>query len=254
MKDNHNKNDIKPLSLMSLVLSFLSLFVISGLLFLKPTAEIYWFLIGLDTLICTLFLLQLSIDHIRSKNRRQYLREHWIDYVASIPMVGPLRYARIFQIFRVIRVIRSGKQIFKQINKNRREATIASILLLLLLLLSLGSSAILFVEGNQPQANITSPGDALWWAIVTVSTVGYGDLYPTTTLGRVVASIVLVCGVGIFGMISGLITSLITSPKQISPHDQIVKNNQLLEKLIQNQQELTKKIDELEKSNIKRRT
>lgn len=254
MKKHHIKNDVKPMSLMSLVLSFLSLFVISGLIFFKPSPDTYSLLIGIDSVICSLFLLQLTIDLFRSKNRLVYLKEHWIDYLASIPLIEPLRYGRIFQILRVIRVIQSGKHIFQQINKNRKEATLASILLLLVFLLTIGSTAILAAEGGQPDANINNAGDALWWAMVTVSTVGYGDHYPTTDIGKIVASVILICGVGIFGMISGLITSLLATPKFNNPHDQSLKNyqlaenNQLLEKLISNQQILVERIDQLEQS------
>ncbi|WP_413285817.1 potassium channel family protein [Vibrio sp. MA40-2] len=248
MKKHNNKNEIKPMGLMSLVLSFLSLFVISGLLFFNHNPETYSLLIGIDTIICSLFLLQLSIDLFRSNDRQQFLKQHWIDYLASIPLIEPLRYARIFQILRVIRVIRSGKNIFSQINKNRKEATVASILLLLMLLLTVGSGAILFAEQGKIGTNINSMGDALWWAIVTVSTVGYGDHYPTTDLGRIIASVILICGIGIFGMISGLITSLITSPKYgTPPHAQLDENNKLLIQLIKEQKLLTEKIKNLEK-------
>ncbi|MDB1122963.1 potassium channel family protein [Vibrio algarum] len=248
MKKHHIKDEVKPMSLMSLVLSFLSLFVISGLLFFKPSPDTYSLLIGIDTAICSLFLLQLTTDLIRSKNRLLYLKEHWIDFVASIPLIEPLRYGRIFQILRVIKVIQSGKHIFDQINRNRSEATFASILLLLIFLLTLGSTAILFVEASHPEANIKSAGDALWWSIVTVSTVGYGDHYPTTDIGKIIASAILICGVGIFGMISGLITSLIASPKSNRPYHQLAKNNELLEKLIADQKILIKRIDNLERS------
>ncbi|MDV7104540.1 ion channel [Vibrio sp. TH_r3] len=246
MKKHNSKNEIKPMGLMSLVLSFLSLFVISGLLFFNHNPETYSLLIGIDTVICSLFLLQLSIDLFRAKNRRQFIKQHWMDFVASIPLVEPLRYGRIFQILRVIRVIRSGKNIFSQINQNRKEATVASILLLLMLLLTLGSGAILLAEQGKIGTNINTMGDALWWAIVTVSTVGYGDHYPITDLGRIIASVILICGVGIFGMISGLITSLITTPNHTTPHTQIEKNNQLLLQLIEQQKILTEKIKKLE--------
>ena len=246
MKKHNSKNEIKPMGLMSLVLSFLSLFVISGLLFFNHNPETYSLLIGIDTVICSLFLLQLSIDLFRAKNRLQFIKQHWMDFVASIPLVEPLRYGRIFQILRVIRVIRSGKNIFSQINQNRKEATVASILLLLMLLLTLGSGAILLAEQGKIGTNINTMGDALWWAIVTVSTVGYGDHYPITDLGRIIASVILICGVGIFGMISGLITSLITTPNHTTPHTQIEKNNQLLLQLIEQQKILTEKIKKLE--------
>lgn len=248
MKKHNIKNDISPMSLMSLILSFLSLFVISGLLFLNPKPETYMLLIGLDTLICSLFFIQLTADLLRAKNKTQYLKEHWVDYLASIPLIEPLRFGRIFQILRVIKILRSGKHLFQQLNDNRRETTIASILLLLLLLITLGSSAIFFAENGQPNANINSASDAIWWSIVTISTVGYGDLYPTSTLGRIIASVILICGVSIFGMISGLITSFITSPNKRSPAHLLQRNNELLEKLISEQQALISRIELLEKT------
>ncbi|WP_375751411.1 potassium channel family protein [Vibrio sp. HN007] len=247
MKKHHTKNDIKPMSLMSLLLSFLSLFVISGILFLKPTPDILKTLIDLDRLICSIFLLLWTIDLIRSNDKKEYLKTHWIDLLASLPIYEPLRYGRLFQILRVVRVIRSGKHIFQQMQKNRREATLASIIFLLVMLLTLGSGLMIIVEGNEPGANIKSGEDALWWAFVTVSTVGYGDHYPVTESGKALAAIIIVCGVGIFGMISGLITSIISSPAQNTPKKLQHDNNELLHKLLKQQEELLVKVEELEK-------
>lgn len=111
------------MSLLSLILSFMALFVISALLFFplkEPTRQV---LIGLDFIICSVFLLQLTIDWVRSDNRLHYLKHHWIDFLASIPMVEPLRFARLFHILRVILVIRSSRSLIKQIMVNRRETT-----------------------------------------------------------------------------------------------------------------------------------
>ncbi|MDG3089090.1 ion channel [Vibrio hannami] len=246
MKKHHIKNDIKPMSLMSLLLSFLSLFVISGILFLDPAPDIREILIDLDLIICSIFLLQWGIDLGRAQDKKIYLKDHWIDLVASIPLYEPLRYGRLIQILRVVRVIRSSKQILRQIQKNRKEATLASILLLLVVLLTVGSALMIIVEGNEPGANIKSGSDALWWAFVTVSTVGYGDHYPVTNLGKSLAAVIIVCGVGIFGMISGLITSIISSPPKEQPQ-QKNENNELLEKILEQQQELLIKIKDLEK-------
>jgi len=247
MKHNDNKNELKPMNLLSLLLSFLSLFVISGLLFFAPQPDTYKILLTLDTVICALFIFQLTIDLIRSNNRKKYLQSHWIDFVASIPLIEPLRYGRIIQILRVIRLIRSGKQIWRQLMKNRKEATFASILFLLVMLLTVGSGLIIAAEANSPEANITTTGDALWWAFVTVSTVGYGDYYPVTTAGKLVAIVVIMCGVGIFGMISGLMTSIITTPDQSREKKQVQQTNKILEEMVTQQKLLLNKVDQLEK-------
>ena len=62
--------------------------------------------------------------------------------------------------------------------------------------------------------NIRSAQDAMWWAVATMTTVGYGDVYPTTPEGRLVAVFLMVAGVGLFGVLSGLIASRFLSPSE----------------------------------------
>ncbi|OCH13243.1 MULTISPECIES: ion transporter [unclassified Aliivibrio] len=247
---NHNKIDLKPMSLMSLILSFLSLIVISSLLFVPLEHNSRTMLITLDTIICGLFLFQLSIDFFRSKHKLQYLQDHWIDFIASIPIIEPVRYARIFHILRVFRLLRSSQSLLKQIQSNRKEATIASILILMVTLISLGSVFMLMFEGKDPNANIHTAGDAVWWAFVTISTVGYGDHYPVTFAGKVLAVLVIISGVGIFGMISGLITSIITEPSKIEKRKKEQEDrhhrDERLELLLQQQAEILKKLDQID--------
>ncbi len=246
MKTNDSKDETKPMSLLSLILSFMALFVISALLFFPISLETRQILIGLDFFICSIFILQLSIDLIRASNKRSFLKNHWIDFVASLPMIEPLRFARIFHILRVILVIRSSRNNVKQILSNRKETTIASILLLMVVLLTLGSSLVLFAEGHSPDANITTGADALWWALVTISTVGYGDHYPVTDMGKILASVIIVCGVGLFGMISGLITSVITSPSKPQALKAQQKEQQM-QVLLEQQQVILQRLEKLER-------
>ena len=234
------------MSLLSLILSFMALFVISTLLFVPIDEETRHLLIGLDFIICSIFLIQLTMDLIRAANKHQYLKTHWVDFAASLPMIEPLRYARVFHIFRVILLIRSGRVVLQQLSRNRKETTLASILLLLVVLLTVGSMTILSVESQAPEGNIHSWIDAIWWAFVTISTVGYGDHYPVTDVGKLVASIVIICGVGLFGMISGLITSIITH----SAEDQL-NDDMMMKTIIKQQQEILKRLEAIENTHKK---
>ncbi|KLN64376.1 MULTISPECIES: potassium channel family protein [Vibrio] len=249
MNRDNIKDDTKPMSLLSLILSFMALIVISGLLFFPLHPDTRQVLIGLDFIICSIFLLQLSVDLIRATNRMQFLKNHWIDFVASIPMIEPLRYARLFSILRVILVIRSSRSVLKQLLKNKHETTLASILLLMVILLTAGSSIMLFIEGHAPNANIRDGGDAMWWALVTISTVGYGDHYPVTNAGRILAAGLIICGVGLFGMISGLVTSMITTPSKIQTTRSENKERLLLE-LVDKQNEIIERLDRLEQQQV----
>jgi voltage-gated potassium channel len=73
-----------------------------------------------------------------------------------------------------------------------------------------GGLALRIVE---PQT-ITGLGDALWWSMITVSTVGYGDVVPVTTLGRSVAGVLVFVGIGVFGYVAGFMTSLMEDPEE----------------------------------------
>ena len=81
-----------------------------------------------------------------------------------------------------------------------------------ILVLEFGSLWILHLEQYVPDANITSASDALWYAIVTISTVGYGDQFPVTDKGRIVGSLIIVIGVGTFGTSTGYLANVFLRP------------------------------------------
>ena len=83
-----------------------------------------------------------------------------------------------------------------------------------ILVLEFGSLEMLNVEQYAPDANITTASDALWYVIVTISTVGYGDRYPVTNQGRLFGALIIVVGVGIFGTFTGYLANLFLSPKK----------------------------------------
>jgi voltage-gated potassium channel len=85
-----------------------------------------------------------------------------------------------------------------------------------ILVLQFGSLGILYLEQNAPGANIRTASDALWYTIVTISTVGYGDQYPVTNAGRVVGSLIIVVGVGIFGTFTGYLANVFLSPRKMT--------------------------------------
>jgi voltage-gated potassium channel len=89
-----------------------------------------------------------------------------------------------------------------------RNAVLAGGLLLIFAVFT-ASIAILQVE-NDPRSIIKTADDAVWWTLCTISTVGYGDLYPVTRAGRIVASLLLVLGVGIFGAMAGILAGWFT--------------------------------------------
>lgn len=118
---------------------------------------------------------------------------------------------RVVQMLRVIRALKSLHMIWRVLFRNRAEGVFASAATATLLLVAFGAITMLLVESPHPQSPIDTAEEALWWAFVTVTTVGYGDYYPVTTLGRVVAIFLMVGGVGLFGSFAAYIGSLVVS-------------------------------------------
>ncbi len=78
----------------------------------------------------------------------------------------------------------------------------------------MGSIFILFAEAGRPDANITTASDAIWWAYVTITTVGYGDHFPVTFSGRPVGMLLLTAGVGLFGVLTGFLANAFLAPRK----------------------------------------
>src|SRR3989442_491389 len=138
----------------------------------------------------------------------------WLDFIGSLPF-PQLRLARLFRMWRVSRGLRSigMKNIWSTFTKSRAESALLSIIFLTIVVLEFASIFILTTERNDPNANIKTASDALWWAYVTVTTVGYGDKYPVSNSGRLVGVLLMTIGVGLFGVLTGYLANAFLKPK-----------------------------------------
>lgn len=133
----------------------------------------------------------------------------WIDFISSIPTLDylrPGRIAKIARIFRIIRAFRSIKFLIDSYFKKRKQSALTSAAIIAILMIIFSSIAILQVE-NDSASNIKTAEDAMWWAYVTITTVGYGDKYPVTMEGRVIAAALMTVGVGLFGTFTAYVAS-----------------------------------------------
>ncbi|MGD1834379.1 MAG: ion channel [Nitrososphaeraceae archaeon] len=165
----------------------------------------------------------LAIDFYKRVNNSSNPKKYFISHIYEIPAMIPLllfgiletntvlqvwlRGLRLIRLFRVLSLVaRTGNWIGKT-NSRLFYVAVFSITSL-----TLGAFSIYFVEYDIPDSKITNIGDAFWWALVTVTTVGYGDVYPITTEGRIIASILMVVGIAVIGLlISTLGAGLIES-------------------------------------------
>ncbi len=207
-------NEIKEekLNFLNLLIIILSFYVLGSLVvdtFFTLPPEIAKVLNYVDNFICGVFLLDFIIRYRQAENKLQFMKWGWIDLVASVPTLDFMRAGRLLRLIRLIRIIRafrSTKHIVQHIFKNKVQGTLTSVAIIAVLMLLFSSIAILQFE-TDPNSNIKTAGDAIWWAYVTMTTVGYGDKYPVTTEGRIIAAILMTVGVGLFGTFTAYVSS-----------------------------------------------
>jgi voltage-gated potassium channel len=130
-----------------------------------------------------------------------------------LPMIIPLdlrfiRAVRLFRIFRLFKMGRYSKSLktFGDVLKEKKEELIITMFVVSILLI-IASSLMYFVENEaQPEAFSSIP-EAMWWGVATLTTVGYGDVYPVTPLGKFLGAIIAILGIGMFALPAGILGS-----------------------------------------------
>ena len=140
-----------------------------------------------------------------------------IDLVAILPfyihhlvgfdlrMLRILRLLRFFRLFRLTAYTAAAHLVFKVFRSRKNELMLAFILTIFLIVIA--SCLVYFAEHDAQPDKFTSIPATIWWSVVTLTTVGYGDLYPVTVLGKIFASIVLLAGISLLALPAGIITT-----------------------------------------------
>ncbi len=145
------------------------------------------------------FLVDLGIRLLLAKDRKSYALKHWYDFALVIlPLLRPLRLLRLLTLIRILDRAMSRTLAGRTTVYVGGSAAAA---------IFLGGLAALDAERNAAGANITNLGDALWWATTTVTTVGYGDRYPVTLEGRLIAVALMLVGIGVVGTVTASLAS-----------------------------------------------
>ena len=204
-----------------LVLTIFSL-AIMVLLLLPITPAEHDLLMLYDNAVCIVFLIDFAYNITGARPRRAYFigQRGWRDLLGSIPTIGIfqvgalLRLARLSRLARITRLLRgqAGKDLVIDVLKNRGQYATFITILLAGIVLSVGSILVLEFESRAPDGNIKTGGQAIWWGLVTITTVGYGDFYPVTLMGRLTGVFVMFAGIGIIGALASILASLLVSP------------------------------------------
>lgn len=157
--------------------------------FLATVTMVVWVVFGLD------YLTRLYL----APGRWAFVRGHPLDLlVLALPMFRPLRALRVVPI-----LLRLNRRAVDSLHGQVAMYVTGAVSLIVFI----ASLAVLNAERDAPDANITSFGDALWWSAATVSTVGYGDSFPTTGEGRWVAVALMLAGIALVGVVTATLAA-----------------------------------------------
>jgi voltage-gated potassium channel len=233
-------------------LAFITFSLLTGFGRGNSNAVLLYMEIALTPIFLTDFLYRLYRSHSAT---RYFFRDYgWADLLSVVPL---LRVFRIVHITRVVRSIRraGSERVFAELDESRAAATFAFTIFLVFLVLEVTGASIFSVEGSDPAANIQSPGDALWWGLVTITTVGYGDQYPVTPLGRLIGVFLLFAGIALFSVLTGFIANAFLAPHRrrrrlfaSDPNTAIAHLRRLLDEQQERSDAIRQQIDELERS------
>lgn len=151
----------------------------------------------------TAFGIDYGIRIVLADDRLEYVLDHWYDAaLIALPLLRPLRLLRLVALWRILD---------RSASNSLSGRTLVYVAGAAVAAVGLGALAVLDAERGAPGANISTFGDAIWWAATTVTTVGYGDFFPVTTQGRYVAAVLMIIGIGMVGAVTAAVaTTLLT--------------------------------------------
>ncbi|MBM3868108.1 MAG: hypothetical protein FJ384_04165 [Verrucomicrobia bacterium] len=214
---------LNPWDWLVLVVAVVSLLLVLLETFLQVPSNLLPLLRDLDRLSCLIFLTDIIVRWRRERWAASFWRWGWVDVLASIPFDPAFRSLQAIRIYRFIRLIR----VLKKLNTLTSGTSLNEKLLALpgvaLVMVFFSTMLMVEVERGAAGATIKTGGDALWWALTTVTTVGYGDTYPVTTEGRIIAAVLMLIGIALFGSMSAIVTSKLILPKETRDHEDLRK-------------------------------
>lgn len=170
---------------------------------------------AIEWLITAVFGVEFTSRLLAAHDRPTYLRGHWIDLVALVPPVRAVRALRLLRLLRLVRAFAGLYRASLHLGGLARHRGFAWLVVSWLSVMVICSIAMYAAEHGLNKA-IESPFDALWWGVVTMTTVGYGDVTPVTFEGRIAAMVLMILGIGLFSAVTATVTSYLLATSKPS--------------------------------------
>ena len=198
---------------------------------------------NIDFAINVIFIADYALRFLIAKNKKEFFRNNVLDLIAIIPFNSLFKVFRVFKIFKMLKLLKLAKasarfaRLYKRVkfffDLNGFKYMVGATLICILI----GGVSIHYAE-------CMSFADGFWWSFVTATTVGYGDISPSTIPGRIIATVLMIVGIGLIGSLTSTITALF-----FQKHDQKAETSR--DKLIKSIQEQLDKFDDLSDDDLK---
>jgi voltage-gated potassium channel len=210
--------------MMVLALAMIPLLLVPLVMRLSPEVE-QAFLMA-DYVIWAAFVIEYGVKLYLSPKRGQFVRRNVPDLVIIVvPFLRPLRLVRSVRLLRLLRLSRVVAFAVEGLAEVRAVLTrrgLSYALLIVVVICFAGAGLVWEFERAVEGSNIKSFTDALWWSATTITTVGYGDRFPTTPAGRGVAVVLMVAGIALFGVLAATIAAYFVEKDAESDHDKVM--------------------------------
>ena len=169
---------------------------------------------GIDYVIWAVFVVEYLAKLYLSPSRRRFVTHHLLDLaVIALPVFRPLRALRLVRLLSLGRGVLVLSSALRRVRSVLTHRGLHFVLVAVLGIVAVSAALELVFEGHADGSTIHNYGDALWWAIATVTTVGYGDKYPVTAGGRGIAVVLMLVGIGLIGVLTATVASYFVEEK-----------------------------------------
>lgn len=164
-------------------------------------------LVSIEWILTAVFAGEYVLRLWSAPNRSTYFKTSLIDLISILP---PVRGARLLRLLRLLRVASDVNKALGTTELSARALTISRIAIMWAAVVAVSALGMYLAESGE-NPNVRDIWDALWWAVVTITTVGYGDVSPTTAEGRLAAAVLMVLGITFFSFLTATFTAALTS-------------------------------------------
>jgi voltage-gated potassium channel len=166
--------------------------------------------------IAFIFLAEFAIKFFLADSKGKFFKSNWWYLLASIPITTPatqaLRLLRLLRLVRLLRLNVGAKEIAEYLKRFIKQTHLVYVFIIWGAIIFTATVAF-FVLEHATNPNVHTLFDSFWWAMATVTTIGYGDIYPITTGGRIVAMFLMITGIGTSGIFTALVASFLIKQK-----------------------------------------